>query len=278
LRTATDQFISDDLIPESAERARVNILGVGVTALNMEIALDETESLLQRGGQGYVCVTGVHGIMEAQSDDRFRDILNRSFLTTPDGMPTVWLGRVHGFKHMGRVYGPDYMLGLCERSVASGYRHFLYGGKPGVAEELATELTRRFPGLKIVGTYTPPFRPLTPQEEDDLRMQLEASQADVLWCGLSTPKQERFMAAYCHRLPVQLMVGVGAAFDLLSGNLAEAPDWMKKAGLQWLYRLSKEPKRLWRRYLLNNPKFAWLTFLQLTGLKGFRLSQEMKFR
>jgi N-acetylglucosaminyldiphosphoundecaprenol N-acetyl-beta-D-mannosaminyltransferase len=272
VRLATDQFLSDRLIPEPAERARVNILGVGVTALNMEIALNETESLLQRGEQGYVCVTGVHGIMEAQADEQFRDILNRSFLTTPDGMPTVWLGRVHGFKHMDRVYGPDYMLGLCERSVARGYRHFLYGGKPGIAEELATELTRRFPGLKIVGTYTPPFRPLTAREEDDLRMQLEASQADVLWCGLSTPKQERFMAAYCHRLPVQLMVGVGAAFDLLSGNLAEAPDWMKKAGLQWLYRLSKEPKRLWRRYLLNNPRFTWLTFLQLTGLKGFRLS------
>jgi N-acetylglucosaminyldiphosphoundecaprenol N-acetyl-beta-D-mannosaminyltransferase len=272
LRLATDQFMSEGLIPESAEQARVNILGVGVTALNMEIALNETESLLQRGGQGYVCVTGVHGIMEAQSDAQFRNILNRSFLTTPDGMPTVWLGRVHGFKHMSRVYGPDYMLGLCERSVTQGYRHFLYGGKPGVAEELAAVLTRRFPGLQIVGTYTPPFRPLNPQEEDDLRRQLEESRADVLWCGLSTPKQERFMAAYCQRMPVKLMVGVGAAFDLLSGNLAEAPNWMKKAGLQWLYRLFKEPKRLWRRYLLNNPKFTWLTFLQLTGLKGFRLS------
>ena len=238
----------------------------------METALRQTELLLDQGEQGYVCVTGVHGIMEAQSDDAFRDILNRSFLTTPDGMPTVWLGRIHGFKDMNRVYGPDYMLGLCERSVERGYRHFLYGGKPGVAEELRAELTRRFPGLKIVGTYTPPFRPLNPDEENDLRSQLETSQADVLWCGLSTPKQERFMASYCHRMPVKLMVGVGAAFDLLSGNLSEAPDWMKKAGLQWLYRLIKEPKRLWRRYLLNNPKFTWLTFLQLTGLKGFRLS------
>ena len=238
----------------------------------MQTALREAELLLDRGGQGYVCVTGVHGIMEAQSDAAFRDILNHSFLTTPDGMPTVWLGRIHGFKHMNRVYGPDFMLGLCERSVERGYRHFLYGGKPGVAEELRAALTRRFPGLKIVGTYTPPFRPLTVEEENDLRLQLEASQADVLWCGLSTPKQERFMAAYCQRMPVKLMIGVGAAFDLLSGNLSEAPDWMKKAGLQWLYRLIKEPRRLWRRYLLNNPKFAWLTLLQLTGLKGFHLS------
>ena len=107
--------------------------------------------LLDRGEQGYVCVTGVHGIMEAQSDEAFRNILNHSFLTTPDGMPTVWLGRIHGFKHMNRVYGPDYMLGLCGRSVGRGYRHFLYGGKPGVAEELRAALTRRFPGLQDRG-------------------------------------------------------------------------------------------------------------------------------
>ena len=235
----------------------------------MESALRESEALLDQGGHGYVCVTGVHGIMEAQADEGFRSILNRSFLTTPDGMPTVWLGRLHGFKHMTRVYGPDYMLGLCEQSVARGYRHFLYGGKDGVAEELRAELIRRFPGLQIVGTYTPPFRPLNAAEEADLRSQLETLKPDVLWCGLSTPKQERFMAAYSKSLPVKLMVGVGAAFDLLSGNLSEAPDWVKKAGLQWLYRLVKEPRRLWRRYLSNNPRFVWFTFLQLTRLKRF---------
>ena len=255
----------------SSGQPRVNILGVGVSALNMETALRETESLVNRAGQGYVCVTGVHGIMEAQSDKTFCAILNGSFLTTPDGMPTVWLGHIHGFRQMSRVYGPDYMLAVCERSVALGYRHFLYGGKPGVAEALRAELIRRVPGLRIVGTYTPPFRPLNGGEEDELRAQLELSQPDILWCGLSTPTQERFMSSYNHRLPVKLMVGVGAAFDLLSGNLREAPDWMKRAGLQWVYRLMKEPKRLWRRYLVNNPRFTWLTFLQLTGLKGFSL-------
>jgi N-acetylglucosaminyldiphosphoundecaprenol N-acetyl-beta-D-mannosaminyltransferase len=270
--SAYSDSTSAGVVPSSSGPGRVNILGVGVSAVNMDVALRQTELLLDRGEQGYVCVTGVHGIMEAQSDDAFREILNHSFLTTPDGMPTVWLGRVHGFKEMNRVYGPDYMLGLCERSVSRGYRHFLYGGKPGVAEELRADLLRRFPGLQIVGTYTPPFRPLNSEEEEDLRSQLETSQADVLWCGLSTPKQERFISAYYDKMPVKLMVGVGAAFDLLSGNLSEAPDWMKKSGLQWLYRLMKEPKRLWRRYLLNNPKFAWLTFLQLTGLRGFQLS------
>jgi N-acetylglucosaminyldiphosphoundecaprenol N-acetyl-beta-D-mannosaminyltransferase len=253
----------------SADPPRVNILGVGISALSMKSALAYTEALLDRGGSGYICVTGVHGIIEAQSDSSFRTILNQSFLSTPDGMPTVWLGHLHGFKDMTRVYGPDFMLNMCEFSVQRGYRHFLYGGRPGIAEELRDELTRRYPGLQIVGTYTPPFRPLNAEEEQDLRAQLEASQADVLWCGLSTPKQERFMAAYNGRLPVKLMVGVGAAFDLLSGNLAEAPDWMKQSGLQWLYRLIKEPKRLWRRYLLNNPRFIWLSFLQLSRLRRF---------
>jgi N-acetylglucosaminyldiphosphoundecaprenol N-acetyl-beta-D-mannosaminyltransferase len=275
LRSMTDHYVSEGVVPPTSEQTRVNILGVGVSAVNMEGALHQTESLLDLGGKGYVCVTGVHGIMEAQSDEAFRDILNRSFLTTPDGMPTVWLGRIHGFKDMSRVYGPDYMANLCERSVAKGYRHFLYGGKPGVAEELRAELTRRFPGLQIVGTYTPPFRPLNSDEENDLRSQLESSKADVLWCGLSTPKQERFISSYYERMPVKLMVGVGAAFDLLSGNLDEAPDWMKKSGLQWLYRLIKEPRRLWRRYLLNNPKFAWLTLLQLSGLRGFQLGTRL---
>jgi N-acetylglucosaminyldiphosphoundecaprenol N-acetyl-beta-D-mannosaminyltransferase len=173
---------------------------------------------------------------------------------------------------MTRVYGPDYMAAVCGRSVERGYRHFLYGGKPGVAEELRAELMRRFPGIQIVGTYTPPFRPLNQQEEDELRDQLTSSRANILWCGLSTPKQERFMASYMGRLPVQLMVGVGAAFDLLSGTLSEAPGWMKRSGLQWFYRLIKEPRRLWRRYLSNNPRFAWLTFLQLSKLRTFSLN------
>jgi N-acetylglucosaminyldiphosphoundecaprenol N-acetyl-beta-D-mannosaminyltransferase len=235
----------------------------------MDLALSESEALLDRGDKGYVCVTGVHGIMEAQSDEEFRRILNDSFLTTPDGVPTVWLGHLYGFKNMTRVYGPDYMLGMCERSVSKGYKHFFYGGKEGVADELKTALVDRFPGLQVVGTYCPPFRPLNVQEEDDLKSQLEILKPDILWCGLSTPKQERFMSTYSNQLPVNMMVGVGAAFDLLSGNLDEAPDWAKRSGLQWAYRLYKEPKRLWRRYLTNNPKFVWSTFLQLTQIKRF---------
>ena len=256
----------------SYDQQRVNILGVGVSALNMPSALRQSEALLERGERGYICVTGVHGIMEAQADEPFRKILNDSFLTTPDGMPTVWMGRLSGFRDMSRVYGPDFMLGLCERGVAKNLRHFFYGGKDGVAEDLRDALTKRIPGLQVVGTYTPPFRPLNAAEEKDLGLMIEGCQPDVLWCGLSTPKQERFMSAYKDKLPVSLMVGVGAAFDLLSGNLDEAPDWMKRSGLQWLYRLAKEPKRLWRRYLSNNPRFAWRIFLQKMGILKFELN------
>ena len=141
----------------------------------MDTALRESELFLEGRAKGYVCVTGVHGIIEAQADEQLssQKFLNCSVLTTPDGMPTVWLGRFHGFKQMTRVYGPDYMLRLCERSLTRGYRHFLYGGKPGVADQLRTELIRRFPGLRIVGTYTPPFRPLNVFEETALCEQPE---------------------------------------------------------------------------------------------------------
>ena len=253
----------------SSTHSRVNILGVGVSALNMQSALDLTESLIEEGQRGYVCVTGVHGIIEAQDDAFFRDILNSSLLTTPDGMPTVWIGNMKGLETMSRVYGPDYMLGMCSLTTRKQYRHFLYGGKEGVAEELAAKLVARYPGLNIVGTYTPPFRPLNAQEEADLAAQLEELKPDILWCGLSTPKQERFMSQYSSRLPVKIMVGVGAAFDLLSGNLSEAPAWMKRSGLQWFYRLIKEPRRLWRRYLINNPRFVWLVMLQSMRLRRF---------
>ncbi len=250
---------------------RINILGVGVHAVSMESAVRYTEQLLDAGRPGYVCVTGVHGIIEAQKDARFRAILNGSALTTPDGMPTVWLGRARGHGAMRRVYGPDYMAEVCAHGVERGYRHFLYGGNAGVAEELKRTLEERFPGIRIVGTYTPPFRPLTNTEQTNLDEQVLASGADILWCGLSTPKQERFMAAQVGRLPVRLMVGVGAAFDILSGRTQDAPSFVKQTGLQWLYRLLKEPRRLWRRYLAIVPRFLWLVMLEMLHLRRLRL-------
>ena len=251
---------------------RLNVLGIGISAVDMEEAVQRTQSLLQSGGRGYLCMAGVHGVMEAQKDAVYQSILNRSFMTAPDGMPLVWLGRLQGFTAMRRVYGPDYMTEVCRMSVERGYRHFLYGGDEGVAELLATELTRRFPGLQIAGTYTPPFRPLLGEEEADLTNLVAVTKPDIFWVGLGAPKQERFMAHYLDKLDVKVMIGVGAAFDIHTGQIKDAPSWMKSAGLQWLHRLAQEPGRLWRRYLFNNPKFLWSVVLQLLRIRIYNVN------
>lgn len=248
---------------------RCNVLGVRINAINMDDAVSLSGCHIRAGERGYVCVTGVHGVMEAQSDPDFRSILNRSFLTIPDGMPTVWVGRTQGHSMMSRVYGPDYMLRMCELSLTRGYSHFLYGGRSGVAERLAISLSHRYPGLRIVGTYTPPFRALNASEEGELLQQLEDSKPDIFWVGLSTPKQERFMAHYIDKLNVRLMVGVGAAFDIHTGEIADAPQWIKMSGLQWVHRLIQEPRRLGKRYMVNNPKFICNIALQLLGVRTF---------
>jgi N-acetylglucosaminyldiphosphoundecaprenol N-acetyl-beta-D-mannosaminyltransferase len=266
-----DEVLRDVRREEDHLSPRVNILGVGVSAVSMQEAIDQSDQLIRTNGRGYICVTGVHGISEAQSDPEFRAILNNSFLTTPDGMPTVWIGRISGFSNIRRVYGPDYMMDLCALSISRGYKHFLYGGKTGVADRLADALIEKFPGIKIVGTYTPPFRPLTESEELALISKLNEVQPHILWVGLGTPKQERFMSQYLDRMPVNLAVGVGAAFDIHTGGIADAPAWMKKAGMQWLHRLLQEPSRLWKRYLINNPIFIWNVCLQVLGLRRYSL-------
>ena len=242
--------------------ARVDVLGVGISAIDPTDALCEVPCLLQSGAQSYVCLTGVHGVMEAQRDSQLRRILNEAALCLPDGMPTVWLGRAQGHRQMARVYGPDYMVELCRWSVGHGFRHFLYGGKPGVAELLRERLTLRFPGIQIVGSYTPPFGALSEAQEQELQTHVADCKPDILWVGLSTPRQERFMAEHVGKLDVRLMAGVGAAFDIHAGLVTDSPDWIKRCGLQWLDRLRKEPRRLWRRYLKNNPAFVWEIGLQ----------------
>jgi len=257
--------------PKPRPLARANVLGIGVSALNLDSAVEAVSQALERKAKGYVCVTGVHGVSEAQKDAALRAILNESFLNTPDGMPMVWMGRLQGFRDMGRVYGPDLLLRVCEFTRTSGHTHFLYGGAPGVAEELKCRLERRFPGLKIVGVCSPPFRPLTGEEEEVLERQLRALQPDIFWVGLSTPKQEKFMAQYWQRFEARLFFGVGAAFDFHAGRVRQAPRWMQRSGLEWLFRLGCEPRRLWRRYFKNNPLFVLRAFCQLTGLKKYPL-------
>ena len=251
-------------------KQRVNILGVGVHPLNMELAIEGIESAMAHKTKGYVCVTGVHGIMEAQSDLHYRNIQNKSFLTLPDGMPTVWIGKSEGFGSMGRVYGPELMLEVMRLSVEKGYTHYFYGGQEGVAEHLKTVLVKKFPGLQVVGTYCPPFRPLNEKEEMELIEDVKQKKPDMFWVGISTPKQEQFMDKYINKLDVNLMFGVGAAFDVHTGRIKDAPDWMKESGLQWLHRLQQEPRRLWKRYLLNNPRFAYKYACQRTGFKKYK--------
>jgi N-acetylglucosaminyldiphosphoundecaprenol N-acetyl-beta-D-mannosaminyltransferase len=246
-----------------------DVLGVKVSAINMSRAVDTADRWIRAGQPGYICVTGVHGAMEAQKDHEFREILNYAMMNVPDGMPMSWVGRLQGFDDMDRVFGPDFMLAMCRLSLERGFRHFLYGGQPGTAGKLKDSLENKFPGLQVVGTYTPPFRNLNAEEEDVLLAQVRDARPHILWVGLSTPTQERFMAQFVDRFQVPLLVGVGAAFDYHTGLIRDCSAWIKRAGLQWLHRLAQDPRRLWRRYLLNNPAFVWNITLQLLKLRRY---------
>jgi N-acetylglucosaminyldiphosphoundecaprenol N-acetyl-beta-D-mannosaminyltransferase len=235
---------------------RVDVLGVGISAINLTAAVEQIGCWLSARVQHYACVTGVHGVMESQRDPELRAIHNASGLTTPDGMPMVWAGRYAGARTMQRVYGPDLMLAVCARAAERGWTSFFYGGHDGVPELLAARLRARFPGLEVAGTFSPPFRDLTADEDDRVVDRINAAGADIVWVGLSTPKQERWMAAHVGRIAAPVLIGVGAAFDIHAGVLPQAPRWMQQAGLEWLYRLAREPRRLWRRYLANNPRFV----------------------
>jgi N-acetylglucosaminyldiphosphoundecaprenol N-acetyl-beta-D-mannosaminyltransferase len=205
----------------------------------------------------------MHGIAESRTDYDFRRALNSADLVVPDGMPLVWLGRWHRHALKRRVYGPELMETFC-RETGPAYRHFFYGGGAGTAERLANSLQQRY-GIVVAGTYTPPFRPLTAGEQEELESYVEKVSPNIFWVGLGTPKQEKWIYHNLRSFPVQVMVGVGAAFDIHSGKARQAPSWMRENALEWLFRLSAEPRRLWRRYLILIPKAAGLVFLELAG-------------
>jgi N-acetylglucosaminyldiphosphoundecaprenol N-acetyl-beta-D-mannosaminyltransferase len=238
----------------------------------MEMALSLLDTWIARREQHYVCVTGVHGVMESQRDPALRATLCRSGLTTPDGMPLVWLSRLHGYRQVERVYGPDLMHACCQRSVDKGYRHFLYGGDDVLVEALAERLRQRHHGIRIVGTFAPPFRPLTPDEDAGIVQMINDAAPDIVWVGLGTPKQERWMAEHHKQIAAPVMVGVGAAFDFGAGRKKQAPRWMQRSGLEWFFRLVQEPRRLWRRYVLNIPRFIALIALQTLRLRRWSLA------
>jgi len=238
------------------------VLGVRVHAVQMADAIAQLRGWIRNRETGrYVAVTGMHGVAESRQDRYFRKILNTADLVVPDGMPLVWLGRWHRYSLRQRVTGSELMATFC-RETGPLCRHFFYGGAPGVADDLARALHERH-GIVVAGTYVPPFRPLTPEEEREVAARVDEAAADVLWVGLSTPKQERWMYEHREKLKVPVMIGVGAAFDMNSGKLRRAPTWMQDHGLEWLFRLVAEPQRLWRRYLVTIPKTAWFVCLEL---------------
>ena len=247
-------------------RPYADVLGVRVEALNMTMALARIQDALAAHRKGYVCMAGVHGIMEAQRHPEVRRAFANAFLALPDGMPTVWVGRSQGMSWMQRVAGPDLMLEVFGRRELAGFTHFLYGGKPGVAQMLSDNLTRRFPWASVVGTYTPPFRELTLTEEQHLVRTVRRLKPSIIWVGISSPRQEMFMHRYLPMLDTTLMFGVGAAFDFHTGRISDCADWIKRAGLQWLHRLVQDPRHLLWRYARNNPAFVWRIALQMIGV------------
>lgn len=249
---------------------RINVIGTRVAVLNLDTAVQLICEWIAQGNSGhYVCVTDVHCIMQSYRRSEVRKAYNCADVCVPDGMPLSWVGWLRGHRAMGRVYGPDLMLRLLEVSATSGLTNFFYGGAGGVAHDLANRMTRRFPDLKVVGTYCPPFRSLTVEEKQEVVSVINRTAPDLLWIGLGAPKQDLFMAEFNDSLNSKVMIGVGAAFDFHTHRVRQAPRWMMRAGLEWLFRLCVEPRRLGPRYFRNNPAFIWHLFLQQTGLRQY---------
>lgn len=266
---------------------RVNVLGVGIHAVNFSSALAAAFWAARTAGvRGYITATGVHGIMESQDDPALKAIHNQSLLSLPDGAPMAWVGRLNGYSTMDLVGGPDFMRAVfASADEGCRDRHYLWGGGPGVAAAIERNLVARHPRACVVGVETPPFSALTDDEERQLVERINRVRPNFFWVGLSTPKQERFMAGFLARHGKALnlddqgfvMVGVGAAFDIEAGRVIEAPLWIRRSGFAWLYRLAKEPRRLWKRYFRNNPRFIGGMLLQMLipgryGLHGYNRS------
>jgi N-acetylglucosaminyldiphosphoundecaprenol N-acetyl-beta-D-mannosaminyltransferase len=238
------------------ELPRAEVLGVPLALTNYDGAMDWMDAMIAGGHRACLSAAAVHLVMVAQEDDETRRAV-LGMMTVPDGLPLVWALRALGHSQASRVYGPDLMAHYCERSAATGVRMFLYGGRTEAAlTQLEDALHERYPGLQVVGSYSPPFRALSAEEEEHVAATINASQADVVWVGTGQPKQEKWMAAMRDRLDAPILAGVGAAFDFHAGIVPQAPAWMQRVGLEWSYRLAREPRRLWRRYARYNPRFV----------------------
>jgi len=251
--------------------ARTNVLGVGISLINLPMALDQLQQWIARRDHQYVSVCTVHTVMECQRDPALRGIVNAARMVTPDGMPLVWLSRLAGHRYVSRVYGPDLMLAELAASVAAGHRHFFFGGRDGVADRLARMMREKFPGVPIVGTLTPAVGSAEELCTPETAALINQTRPDIVWVGVSSPKQEFWMSCMRSMLEAPVLIGVGAAFDFHSGGVRQAPRWMQRAGLEWLFRLVQEPRRLWRRYLVDNPWFLFELARQKLGLKRYPL-------
>jgi N-acetylglucosaminyldiphosphoundecaprenol N-acetyl-beta-D-mannosaminyltransferase len=240
-----------------------------VDACTPEDALGAIVGWVRRGEKGYVAFANVHGVMEGKRDRVTRAAFNGARLVGADGMPLVWLAWLRGREGAARVYGPDMTLLVCEAAAREGWGCYFYGGAEGVAAALAAVLRRRFPGLQVAGVHSPPFRSLDAAEDDAEVARLNASGAKVVFVGLGCPKQERWMADHAGRLEARILLGVGAAFDFHAGRVRQAPRWMMKLGLEWLFRLWQEPRRLALRYLVHNPAFVFHVLLEGLGLRRY---------
>lgn len=241
-------------LPERPARAAV--LGVPLALSDYDGVMAWMDAVVRARARGTLSAAAVNLVMAAQEDDQAREAVEAMTLVVPDGQPLVWALRLLGHRQATRVYGPDLMAHYCARSASTGVRMYLYGGRnPGALVQLTLELRRRCPGLQIVGGHSPPFRPPTPEEDAATIADIHASGADVVWVGTGQPKQEQWMARMRERLDTPLLVGVGAAFDFHAGLVPQAPPWMQRLGLEWVFRLAQEPRRLWRRYLRYNPRF-----------------------
>ncbi|MFC1781156.1 WecB/TagA/CpsF family glycosyltransferase [Planctomycetota bacterium] len=249
----------------------IEILGVRINLENYNSAIEKVrEQINNKYPTGYVTLMCSDSLVNAHKCSLFKQICNKSYLSLPDGVPLVWIARSMGIKRINtNTRGTAFMYKFIEKTFDKKYKHFFYGGKEGIAEQLKQVFENKFPQVKIVGTYCPPFRQLTREEDSRICEIINSSEADIVWVGLGAPKQEYWMNDHKDKLNVSMMIGVGAAFDFLSGNKKEAPFWMQKAGLEWFWRLMKEPKRLWKRYLIGNTMLIyWLIREKLVTSKN----------
>jgi N-acetylglucosaminyldiphosphoundecaprenol N-acetyl-beta-D-mannosaminyltransferase len=246
----------------------LELLGVRVTGQRYEEAIDRMLEAAGGAGQLRAHFVNVHNIVEAQDDAALRGVFRTAGMICADGVPIVWLSRRHGASEAERVCGPDVMLSICDKGRATGLRHYFFGGRPGVAEALSAALTARYPGLVVAGTFSPPFRAVAERESEDTILMINDARPDVIWVGLGAPKQEFWVADHASLVTAGLILPVGAAFDFHSGRIRRAPRWMRRTGLEWLFRLAMDPRRLASRYLRTNTRFMALVARDLMRRRG----------